>query len=774
MANPLDQYDEAGPGYRWAPQAPLQPPAAPKSPLDQYDPPKPSSTWTGWAKDAITGRTRTEFPEAPEFHKAINRGGVRPEEVQSMGDFDLTAVNRSGITPDPQAQLDILKKHIPGLESQKDRYGNVMLRAPQFGVGEWTYLNKPGISARDLEESATQIMATLPFGAVVGLGRSLLARVGIGAAATGGASVAQDVAAGAMGSEQGVDPQRAAVATGVGAFAGPVAGHLADRAARMAPTRAPTMRAEDLAEDAAAFHRLDVPTFGPAFSSGPVASTAKQLAETPVLVGPVRGALERSIAGARDASEDIASRFGTSGRADEAGAVAGEALDRFRDARPTDIVERAVAGYTPAERSAIIAAPARETSLKTKQAALYERAWSLIPEDMQQGRAVRGLPRVHGGMPNSAGLLQEIQQRNLRMINASRDGAEDAAQPIASGSLLGRMVDAMQTPQWRASLQTMRDIRSEFRRLASGMADTEKNVLKASDIERMQSAITRDMIGLLERNVETYSQLQQHGVARNMQRAIVEFRRADQFTRGAAQRMETIERLFNAENPTALYRNITQAALGGTKGDVSKLRVLRKTLRADEMDEIAAYTLRQMGKPEPSARGAIAEIGFSPSTFMTKLNGMEPEARRLIFGHEHVQALNDLGRVVSRLANVEATANTSRSGTNLLNLGGLLATGGAAATGQWEAALGMAGAGALASVVFSRPSYARWAIGYAQLKAAIRQAPAAMSGPMAAHIGRLESMARSDPALLPLLRNIQSENEKSDQQVDNPRPSGDR
>jgi hypothetical protein len=418
------------------------------------------------------------------------------------------------------------------------------------------------------------------------------------------------------------------------------------------------------------------------------------------------------------------------------------------------VVQRQVQGYTPAQRDAIIAAPVRETSLKTKQAALYERAWSRLPVDMQQGRAVQGLPRVMGGMHNTRALLDDIAARNTRMTNAQGGAVEAGTRRTLPGGFLGQVVEAIRTRNWTAALQTMRDIRSDFRRLQSGIAQAEGSVLRHSDIDRIESAITRDMIALLERNADEYARLGQPQVAANMRLAIRDFRRADEFTRLSMQRMETIERLFNADSATALYRNIAQAGLGGTRGDVNKLRVLARTLRRDEMDEIAGYTLRAMGEPLPSARGAVAEIGFSPSSFITRLNRMHPEAREIVFGRDHVQALNDLARVVNRIANVEALTNTSRSGTNLLNVGGLLTGGGMLATGQWQTALGIAGSGLAASVLFSRPAYVRWVIGYAQLKAAARQAPSEIGPALTAHIARLGNMAAGDPALLPVVRRI--------------------
>lgn len=721
-------------------------------------------------RSMFTGEGRTEYPQAEEFHAAVGRNLSQMEEEAARGTTllermrgvltgrpsnvpEAPSIARSAITPNPEAQFDILRKNIPDLERQDDQHGNIMLRAPSLGVKEWTYLNRPGMSGRDWDEFGTQFVATLPFGGAVGLGRNIGQRALIGGAALGGASVAQDVAATAMGSGQGIDPTRAAVSAGLGTVAGPVAGWLAGRAAR-APTPLAAQRATEVTEDIGAHRRLGVRPFGPAFSQGPVAGVAKQLTDTPIIGSPARRALEESISDTARAADNIAARFGASSTADEAGLVAREGLDRFRDARPADVVQRTVQGYTPAQRNAIIAAPVRDTSLKTKQAALYERAWAGIPDDMRQGASVQGLPRVLGATPNTRQVLDEIAERNTRMINA-RSGAVDAGTGrTLPGGYLGQVVSALRDGKWRAALQTMRDIRSDFRRLQSGIAQTEGAVLRHSDIDRVESAITQDMIALLERNVNRYAQAGQPQIAANIRRAITDFRRADTFTRLAAQRMETIEKLFNADSATALYRNVGQAALNGTRGDVSKLRVLARTLRRDEMDEIAGYTLREMGRPVASARGYVQEIGFSPSSFMTRLNNMAPEARELIFGRAHAQALNDLARVVNRLANVEALANTSRSGTNALNLGGALASGGALFSGNLEAALAPLAAGGALSVLFSRPSYVRWVQGYATLKAAARQAPQQMGPSLTAHVARLTGMASADPRLVPVVRSL--------------------
>lgn len=653
---------------------------------------------------------------------------------------------------------------------------------------------------------------------------------------------------------------------------GPATG-VARTAAGQAPSRTSSImaaeRAAEATRDADAFSNLGIRGFGPAFSQGPVRAIAKQLSETAFIGAPVRNALEESITGTRNAAEALAGRYGSAATADEVGQIAQQGLERYKDARPMDVVEQGfrppavgTVGPTGADftRHNIIAAPARETSLKTKQAALYDRAWSLVPDEMRGGRTVADTPRYLGGLGETQTVINEIVDRNLGMINKARaarqgttsardveqitalgdqvaqaqqvvkelrrqkapqemiveqsrvlDGlreelrvakqgrlspegdllptVRDAIPKVAlpvQGGMLGQIVEDVASGKWRGTLQNMRDVRSDVRRLASGMSDTEKNTLRMSDMERIQSAVTRDMVNVLQRNANEYRALavearngQNHTqanlfnkTAADTERAIREFRRADTFTRLSMERLERIENLFQAKNATALYRNVAQAALGGTKGDVDKLRVLRRTLRPEEMDQLAAYTLREMGRPVPSARDMIQEIGFSPSTFMTKLNPNDParaEALQLIFGQQHANALNDLGRVVRRIANVEAMGNTSRSATNAMNLGSLIGGGGMLATGAWKAALGSALTGFAAAIILSRPSYVRWATTYANLRSQLGRStlPTNARATLVNHIERLGQMARADAQLLPVYRAIAAENgvqEGSEQQ----------
>lgn len=204
-------------------------------------------------RDFFTGENRTEHPDMPEFagayennlppaakaamqYKAIGlKGDTESPENQAAADQYLSgrkAIAQSEITPDPKAQLDILRKAIPGLEARPDKYGNVMVRAP--GMKEFAYLNKPGASRRDLSELLTQSAATAPLLAAAGAGSTPLLRAGASALGLGSASVAQDVMAGQAGSEQGVDPTRAVLSATLGAGSAGIAEPLLGGSAKLA------------------------------------------------------------------------------------------------------------------------------------------------------------------------------------------------------------------------------------------------------------------------------------------------------------------------------------------------------------------------------------------------------------------------------------------------------------------------------------------------------------------------------------------------------------
>lgn len=211
--------------------------AAAPPPADQYEQPEQASSWLGRRADDLTGANRTQFPAMQEFGQSFKPqplaedaiptmqrlavgGGDEsgtPEQVTAARQFldQQDTVTRASVSPNENAQLDILRKAIPGLEEQRDKYGNVMLRAP--GMTDFAYLNKPGVSKQDLREFGVQSALTAPLLGPAGRAVSLTGRVVAGGLGLGAGSVAQDMAATNAGSEQGIDADRALTSGAIGA-----------------------------------------------------------------------------------------------------------------------------------------------------------------------------------------------------------------------------------------------------------------------------------------------------------------------------------------------------------------------------------------------------------------------------------------------------------------------------------------------------------------------------------------------------------------------------
>ena len=603
-----------------------------------------------------------------------------------------------------------------------------------------------------------------------------------------------------------------------GLATGPVAGP--QRAATAPPTSAmlATARAEHAADDLAAFERQGVRPFGPAFNQGPTASVAKQLSETPIIGAPIKNALDESLTDASLAVQRVADRISPVATHDIAGRTLQQGLDRFRTAgvegiepgvlaergiNPTapvqraDMMSAAAAGraqqaepirqqlgggqvptsrgvqvpasgtrnqtlmarrgaddLSDAELTTLIRAPAQDTSFAVRSEALYERAWRAIPNQF----------RI-----DASRNPQRLNAVNTRAAMGRAD-REVASQIAGQGRITGELAERLRNPRSHFGLDDLRGIRTEIGRALGnfGMYDQR---LDRSQLRSLYGAVSRDIeVGLQDLANRSYLQTRVSpnrpdyiapDVARAADRALREFLIADRYFRAGQQRMDSFMRLLNADNPEAAATRLVQAATDRGKGNLGMLQTARAALRPEEWGDISALVLRNLGRPVPSARQTAHEIDFSASSFLTNWERMEPRARELLFGGEHARDIDDVVRISTRLANVEALANTSRSGTNALNLSGLAGAGGAVMAGA-DAMLtagGVAGSGLAMSVLLSRPAWARWAVGYTRARAALARGTTPVNrARIITQINQLGRLAAHEPTLLPIYHAIAREN----------------
>lgn len=573
-----------------------------------------------------------------------------------------------------------------------------------------------------------------------------------------------------------------------------------------APPRKIAERAQEVNADFDAFNRQNVRPFGPAFSDGPSASVAKQLSETYVIGGPVRNALEDSIIGARDAVTRVADDIAPEANLDRIGSNVQRGLDRTRTAgvreiepgvlsdrgiqpnaavRPADIMSgqatqrmaqaepvrqqlqggqaqtsrgvnvpaaqsrnqtltarRGIEDLSDAEVQRLTRSPAQDTSVAVRQEALYERARRQVPNLFREdgSRNPSLVPAV-----STRGALQQIQGQLANQISG---------QGVIGGPLAERLMNAR---AGNFQLDDLFSIRREIGRALGNFGQFDQR-LDRTQLRQLYGAISRDIeVSLIDLANRAYLRTQGSNnspayvppaMARQADGALRAFRTADRYFRASVQRMERFEQIVGSRSPEQAVQRLLTAAADGTKGSIQTLRTARSVLRPEEWREFSSLVLRRLGEPLPSARGFAQETGFSVSTFVTNWSKLSHQAINTLFDGPQASAINDLVRINERLANVEALANTSRSATNASNLGAVTGGGAVLAIGGLPQLLGALGVGLAASVIMSRPAYARLMVNYANMRARSLNAPQ-LQVQANRVLDRLANKVRSDANLLP-------------------------
>ena len=161
--------------------------------------------------DVFTGKSGTDpaFKGVPELPETDPR--VLPRGAMSFGRSDLQ-------------KLDIMKKSIGSdVPSEIDAKGNVIVSVDDNLAGRLKikpgqyFLNKPGVSPQDVDDILTlgviELYAVRGLGKVFGFVGGKVARFLGNVLGAGGGIVAEDVIAGGLGSEQGIDFKTATIAT---------------------------------------------------------------------------------------------------------------------------------------------------------------------------------------------------------------------------------------------------------------------------------------------------------------------------------------------------------------------------------------------------------------------------------------------------------------------------------------------------------------------------------------------------------------------------------
>jgi hypothetical protein len=190
--------------------------------------------------------------------------------------------------------------------------------------------------------------------------------------------------------------------------------------------------------------------------------------------------------------------------------------------------------------------------------------------------------------------------------------------------------------------------------------------------------------------------------------AVAAAKRANNYTRAAADRLEQVQRVIDKNGGGEAIYN---AAMSGTRDGGTTLRAVMQSLPQDGQRAVTSAVIKRMGLANPGAQDATGEA-FSAATFLTNWNRVSPEAKRALFdryGKDFSRDVDRIARVADNVksgsqvfANPSGTANRAAAMTYGAALVGSLFTGGTA-----PLALSGIGANGVARILTS-PSAVKW------------------------------------------------------------------
>lgn len=366
----------------------------------------------------------------------------------------------------------------------------------------------------------------------------------------------------------------------------------------------------------------------PAVMGEATASRAAQLGGVvPIVGGPIRGGIERTLEDTAKAVERRTAAIGTAREGPEAGASAQNALKAYAADK-----SQAASDYKEFDRLMHGAPP------------------------IQMPRTIKLLADLQGRFPTNEGLAGIFTNPKLMKLH---DLLSPRTENIPAQT--SQMLDQFGRPAvtrpaqtvMRGGQLTMPELK-ELRSQVGYLLETPQfgpDQIPRAQLRQLYAGLTQDLEG---------------GAAARGPQALKAFRQA---TLNYGTRMRVLDRLdglINNPNADAVFARLN-AATQQNSSDFQLLQMAQKAMPKEEWGNLGASILHKMGKPTPGARDALSVApDFSLSSFSTNWNKLSSRAKDLLFGSDEVGSqragLERLARIVQSQKNVAAFANRSRSG----------------------------------------------------------------------------------------------------------------
>lgn len=283
------------------------------------------------------------------------------------------------------------------------------------------------------------------------------------------------------------------------------------------------------------------------------------------------------------------------------------------------------------------------------------------------------------------------------LVNTQRLASDILARRANAGisqesDAVRRISDAISRPQG-LNYSGVKDLRSWIgETLDSGILPAD---LSKAELKQIYGALTNDLRASVANAGGTKAQ--------------AAWNRANTYYDAVSKRREALMRIVGAKSDEGVFDRILSAAGSTGRADQTLLAQVRRSLPADEWNEVASAVISRIGR-DPSfvttPGAAVTKSGFSPDRFVTDYGKLSPAGKTLLFrstGQSHLaSALDDLATISQRFKQLNTFANPSGTGQQLTNI-----LGGAGLIADPVTTIGTIVGGSVMSGLLARPQSAR-------------------------------------------------------------------
>lgn len=139
---------------------------------------------------------------------------------------------------------------------------------------------------------------------------------------------------------------------------------------------------------------------------------------------------------------------------------------------------------------------------------------------------------------------------------------------------------------------------------------------------------------------------------------------ADSYYSGLSKRVErSLDATVNAKSPERAFEAFDALTKADrSSSDIYRVQQIKASMKPGDWNAVATSIAERMGKAKSGAQNASGDV-FSPSSFLTEWNKLDPQARRILFKDDVRTELEKIAKVAEMVKSGNLERNASNTGT---------------------------------------------------------------------------------------------------------------